>query len=92
MRWSKGAHRRQQTSSVRAMTQHNTNTEVGSCMMVIKPDQHLLQASKKGFFTLDCGHRMTVLNQVAATCKPEHMNNSAMPVKTGKIHDKNISV
>ncbi|PIK62146.1 hypothetical protein BSL78_00868 [Apostichopus japonicus] len=30
-------------------------TDIGAFMMV-KPDPHLFQASKKGFFTLDCGH------------------------------------
>ena len=58
--------------------------------MMVKPDQHLYQASKKGFFTLDCGHRLTVLSQVTAACKGQ--NDTAMPVQIGKIGNQDVKV
>ncbi|XP_033095865.1 uncharacterized protein LOC117100326 [Anneissia japonica] len=62
--------------------------DIGAFMM-IKPDPHLYQASKKGFFILDCGHKLTVLNQVTAACK--HYDSS-MPVTQGKIGKHMIQV
>ncbi|PIK60000.1 hypothetical protein BSL78_03079 [Apostichopus japonicus] len=64
-------------------------TDIGAFMMV-KPDPHLFQASKKGFFTLDCGHKLTVLTQVTAACKDQNL--SSMPVQMGKIGNQSVKV
>ena len=84
--------RRTQTSEEEGKDKSDNKTDIGSCMMVLKPDQHLFEASRKGFITLDCGHRMTVLNQVTAACKPKNLNDSVMPIQQGRIGIHEVTV